>query len=190
MKHLRLLLILSLTAGLTCACSAANGPGRQNAVTDEELLENAEKARIANPWGETQSISVAGQWAGVDFKPPSEDITLEDGRDVSLTTYRYMTGTAEALYRSDDNELTFRQSCDTEGVSLTGDHNAYSHEWDERIDEVDVHCFGDGKTINLAYYDDRNDHFSITFDCGEEGKGLTADDLMHIISSEQDEENS
>ena len=84
--------------------------GNGKYITDEEILENIENARAVNPWGETQSLFVASEWADVDLTPPEDEIKLDDGRSVSLITYRYMTGIAEALYRTDENELTFRQS--------------------------------------------------------------------------------
>lgn len=155
--------------------------GSQKTITDEEILETAEKARLINPWGETQSLTVATEWAGVDFAAPPEEFTLEDGRVMTLSTYRYMTGIVEALYKSEDHELSYRQSNDLQDVALSGDHNFYSTEWDEKINGSTVHCLGDGKTVNLAYWDDSDDHFSISFNCNKIGAGLTAADLAHII---------
>ena len=64
-------------SGNTSAESSNRPAGTNKEVTDEELLEKAETARIANPWGETQSLSVAEEWAGLSFTPPADEIELE-----------------------------------------------------------------------------------------------------------------
>ena len=148
-------------------------------VTDEELLEKAEKARIANPWGETQSLSVAEEWAGLSFTPLEEEIKLEDTTLIRLTTYRYMEGTIEALYADEDYKLIVKKSNDKQGLELAGDYDPYPSETEENIEGLTVHCFGDGETINLAYYDTADGHFSVSFH--REGEGLTKADLSGII---------
>ncbi len=148
--------------------------------TDEELLRRAETARIGNPWGETQSMSVAEEWAGLSFTPPAEEIELEDKRLIKLTTYRYMEGIIEALYMDEDYKLVVRKSNDKQGMELAGDYSSYPSETEEIIEGLTVHCLGDGETINLAYYDTSDGHFSIGFYSGEEG--LTKADLSGIVS--------
>lgn len=153
-----------------------------SAPTDEALLQNVESERIANPWGETQSLSVASEWAGLDFGPSPEVIRLEDGRDMSLTTYRYMTGTIEALYQEAEYDLVIRKSSDVRGDDLAGDYNVYRKEWEEVVGDTQVYCKGDGDTINVAYFEQDDEFYSVTFHCGEEGKGLTISDLSAIVA--------
>ena len=182
MKKTICLLVLSFLSGILSGCSAGGSTNTQ-IRSDRQLLENVEKERTANPWGETQSLSVASEWAGFDFTPPAEEIRLDNGLTASLITYRYREGTAEALYRTDGNELSFRQSTDLQGPLLAEDNSAYPSGWNERILGHDVFCLGDGDTINLAYFDDAGFHFSITINRGKEGNGLTAADLSLIIST-------
>ncbi|MCR4739361.1 MAG: hypothetical protein K5886_03760 [Lachnospiraceae bacterium] len=153
-------------------------------ITDEELLENVERERAVNPWGETQSSSVVSEWTGIDFIPPADEITLENGRLISLTTYRYMTRIAESLYKADDYELTVRQSRDLQGAELSGDNNTYSSEWSEEINGYTVQCLGNGDGILAAYYDASGYHFSVTYHCGEDNEGLTSADLYRILGSD------
>ena len=150
-------------------------------ISDDDILKKAGSARLINPWGETQSLSVVSEWVGFDFTPPAEEIMLDNGRKISLTTYRYMTGTAEALYRADNYELTFRQSRDLQGIALSGDYNKYPSEWDESINDLSVCCLGNNDLIHTAYYDTAEGHFSITYQSDGADDGLTAADLSLII---------
>ena len=61
-------------------------------------------------WGETQSLSVATEWAGVDFKEPDEVITLQNGQTFELKTYRYADDVVEAVYEGSGYELVIRRS--------------------------------------------------------------------------------
>ncbi|MCR5790029.1 MAG: hypothetical protein K6G83_09095 [Lachnospiraceae bacterium] len=152
-----------------------------NETDEDEWLQMAESARIANPWGETQSLSVAEEWAELTFTPPAEEITLQNGKELKLTTYRYIEGTIEALYQAEDYELTVRKSADMEGTALAGDDTPYPSEREESVEGLTVHCLGDGESIRLAYYDAGDCHFSIAFRSGEEG--LCEADLCELIKS-------
>ena len=194
MKSLKYVFPALLMAITLCGCvfhydpsgntsaESSNRPAETNKeVTDEELLEKAETARIANPWGETQSLSVAEEWAGLSFTPPADEIELEDGSLIKLTVYRYMEGIIEALYSGEDYELVVRKSDTMQGTELAGDYNSYASETEESIEGQTLHCLGDGETINLAYYDTPDGHFSVSFHNGE--KGLTVTDLTGIVKS-------
>ena len=61
-------------------------------------------------WGETQSLSVATEWAGIDFEEPDEVITLENGQTFELNTYRYADDVVEAVYTAPGYELVIRRS--------------------------------------------------------------------------------
>jgi hypothetical protein len=63
----------------------------------------------ADRWGETQSLSVATEWAGVDFKEPDEVITLQNGQTFKLKPYRYADDVVEAVYTGADYELVIRR---------------------------------------------------------------------------------
>ena len=87
------LCMIMLHAALLISC------GKRNTQTE-----------IEEGWGETQSISVATDWAGIDFVSPDETFVLDDGRTIDLTTYRYRTGEVEALYKGEDYEVVFKKS--------------------------------------------------------------------------------
>lgn len=133
-------------------------------------------------WGETQSLSVATEWAGLDFDAPAESFQLDDGTQITLTTYRYRKGIVEALYRGDDYELVLRRSNVLEGQALAEDPNAYAQEWEETIQTKSVHCLGDGVHANVAYFDEGGDHFSITCHIGASDRGLNADELTAFLT--------
>ena len=86
----------------------------------------------------------------------------------------------EILYGEND-ELTIRVSTGREGVDLSGDYNEYSHEWDENFKGLLAHCSGDGEMINAALFDGPGAHFAVLYNTGEEGRGLTADQLKSLV---------
>ncbi|MCR4656363.1 MAG: hypothetical protein K5770_09070 [Lachnospiraceae bacterium] len=144
--------------------------------TDDEILKKVEEARLANPWGETQSLTVATEWAGLDFAMKEEEIVLENGQKMELATYRYRTGTVEALYKSEGYELRVGKARDVSD-SMPGDKERYASEWEESYEGFFAHCFGDGENIRMAYIDEGEDHYYIMFDSEEEECGLTSGDL-------------
>jgi len=147
-------------------------------VDYDQVVSDMKKTAIANPWGDTQSLDVAVESSGVEFTPPSED-ALPVG--LKLKAYRYMEGTIEAVYEGGNNSLTIRKSNDRKGEVLSGDYNTYSGEWDEVISGINVHCHGDGDLINTAEYDSDGGHFALSFNIGEEGRGISPGELQTII---------
>lgn len=132
-------------------------------------------------WGETQSISVATDWAGIDFQSPDETFILDDGRKIELTTYRYRTGIVEALYSGDDHEIVFRRSDTLQGADLAGEDRSYPKEWDTELNGISIHCLGNGSGINAAYFDKDNDHYSVTCHLGDGDTGLTEEELSAFL---------
>ncbi|MCR4684587.1 MAG: hypothetical protein K5649_03880 [Lachnospiraceae bacterium] len=133
-------------------------------------------------WGETQSLSVATEWAGLDFDAPAESFQLDDGTQITLTTYRYRKGIVEALYRGEDYELVLRKSDALQGLTLAEDQNDYDQEWEETIGTKSVHCLGDGVHANVTFFDEGGDHFSITCHIGASDRGLNADELTAFLT--------
>ncbi len=132
-------------------------------------------------WGETQSLSVATDWAGIDFNSPEETFITDDGTQMDLTTYRYKTVIIEALYRGDGYELVFRRSGTLQGLSLAEDDKSYAKEWDFDMNGISVHCLGDGVYANVAFFDAGGDHFSVTCHIGNEDAGLTEKELSAFL---------
>ena len=147
-------------------------------VDYDQVVSDMKKTAIANPWGDTQSLDVAVESSGVEFTPPSEE-ALPVG--LMLKTYRYMEGTIEAVYEGGNDSLTIRKSNDREGKDLSGDYNDYSGEWDEVISGINVHCRGNNDLINTAEYDSDNGHFAVSFNIGEEGRGISPGELQRLI---------
>ena len=158
--------------------------------TQESLLKDMKDAALGNPWGETQSISVATGSSGVDFYPLPGDSLISGGREVPLITYRYMEGTVEALFGDRGGEIRIRKSLDKSGKELAGDYNEYADEWDEDCNGTTVHCFGKETLICLAAWDADNAHFSVLLNAGEEGErekfGMSSEELSRIVSYLQD----
>ncbi len=139
---------------------------------------------VVNEWVETTDLSAAVSGSGVKFTPPLEQ-ALPEG--LSLKTYRYQAGIIEASYVNDKDEtvLTIRKSNTVGGTDLSGDHNSYSHAWDQTLKGVKIHCLGDGSTSNTTHFDAGEDHFAISYNIGKEGKGLTGDQLNSLINGMQ-----
>ncbi len=185
---LTLLLAVLTSCGEPVTDNNAGAPAGEAAAEEtreagEELLQEMKQTAVANPWGDTQSLSVAEEGSGVEFTPPSEE-SLPEG--IELKIYRYMEGIFEAIYGDDSNELTIRKSNDREGIDLSGDYNKYSKEWDESSGDLTVHCLGDGETVNNAACDLDGAHFSILYNPGEEGRGLTVDELWSLLGQKAD----
>ncbi|MCR5179573.1 MAG: hypothetical protein K6C95_11410 [Lachnospiraceae bacterium] len=152
------------------------------AVVDyDELLEDMEQAAVANPWGDTQALSVAEEYSGVHFDTPEESC-LPEG--LSLETYRYTDQIIEARYTGGDNELVIRKSDTVKGRELSGDHNRYADEQVFMIQGMAVTFCGDGQLTNLAFYEDENGNFAISYNAGEEGRGLTEKEIQKLIERE------
>ena len=167
-----------LSAGLL-ACPAAAAE-RGTALAEVLVLrrngENA--AAVSNPWSETEDLTEACEGAGIDFSEPVE-MAIPDG--LTRRPYRYMEDMIETSYEGENDELTIRVSTGREGVDLSGDYNEYSHEWDENFKGLLAHCSGDGEMINAALFDGPGAHFAVLYNTGEEGRGLTADQLKSLV---------
>ena len=151
------------------------------AVDYDELLEDMKQAAVANPWGDTQALSVAEEYSGVHFDTPEESC-LPEG--LSLETYRYTDHVIEARYTGGDNELVIRKSDTVKGRELSGDHNKYSDEQILMIQGMAVSLCGDGQLTNLAFYENENGNFAISYNAGNEGRGLSEKDLQKLIEGE------
>ena len=102
----------------------------------------------------------------------------------SFSTYRAKSGMIEADY-SDENTLTIRKSFTTGGNDLIGDYTNYSKSWNQTVNGLTVSCRGDGDTANAVTFDSAGAHYSISYNMGDEGNGLTADQIDSLISSIQ-----
>ncbi len=139
---------------------------------------------VVNTWTDTDSLEEAVSGSGVSFTPPLVEI-LPDG--LKFKGYRYMTGIIEADYsdEQDQTQLIIRKSTTDSGITLSGDFNNYSKAWDLTIKGLSIRCLGDGTKANLAYFNSGNNHFSLNCYPGQEGKGLTSDQINSIINCMQ-----
>ena len=136
---------------------------------------------VVNVWTETTSITEATYGAGINFTPPLQQ-ALPAG--LTLKTFRYCTGTIEADYTDETGvtELLIRKSNTDSGIDLHGDYNIYSKSWDHTLKGLTLHCAGDGNTVNTCWFDAGDMHFSISFQMGKEGQGLTLDQINSIVN--------
>ena len=159
------LCMIMLHAALLISC------GKRNTQTE-----------IEKGWGETQSISVATDWAGIDFVSPDETFVLDDGRTIDLTTYRYRTGEVEALYKGEDYEVVFKKSNRPQDEVLT-EKNRYANKWDEELNGITVHCLGADTDVNAAYFNEGDEYFSVICHIGNNDAGLTENELSAFLST-------
>ncbi len=132
-----------------------------------------------NPWVNTKWLEEAILVSGVKLTPPEKQ-ALPEG--MKLFGYCAMNGTVEVDYTDGENELMLRASLIDEGYTLSGDYNSYSKEWTENFDGVAVDCLGDGKTVNVASWQQGDVAFAVTMACGLEGQGLTVDELRALVA--------
>ena len=159
------------------------------AETDDPtvFVSNDGANSIANPWFYTTDLSEAIIYSGIDFCPPI-DAALPEG--FKLVSYgANINGVILAQYESEDRGLVIRKSDRVEGQELSGDYNSYSESWQQNVKGLNVDCFGDGETANLALFSVDYLHYSMS--CIDktyktfEGNGLTADQINSLINSIQ-----
>ena len=178
--------VIAVLAGLMLAltaCGSLNTAGK-NESSAETAAETAAGSTVEmpNPWSETTDLEEAEKAAGVDFDPPVEN-SLPEGYE--FVKYRYMDGLLETVYKKGDDEIVIRVSTKLGGTELSGDYNSYSKEWEENFKGLTVKCKGDGTLINCANADVETTHFAVLINPGQEGKGLTADELKSIFMGMQ-----
>jgi len=141
---------------------------------------------MINPWVYTEDIEQAIAVSAVTFNPPIEE-ALPEG--FSLVTYAgNINGIISAEYESEDRILMIRKSDLYDGQVLSGDYNIYSENWQQVLKGLAIDCYGDGETINLAYFGTDNMHYTVS--ClpkadFQEGNGLTADEMNSLIMGMQ-----
>ena len=139
---------------------------------------------VVNDWTETDDLAVAEGGSGMYFTLPASDAFPEG---LHLKNYRYRSGILEANYANDADEvlLTIRKSTTQSGTELSGDYNSYSNVWNLTLNGVTLRCMGDGATINTGTYDTAAEHFSICYNPGQPGQGLTVAQLSSMVSGMQ-----
>lgn len=139
---------------------------------------------IANPWTYSMDIDDAITASGVEFDPP---IGVPEGFE--LENYGgSINGVIEAVYVSADRRLVVRKSYVAEGQTLSGNFNSYSQNWNLTLKGVSADCYGDGNTINEAYFSGGDAHYTVSvYDLNGaiEGNGITPDDLNSLINGMQ-----
>ena len=134
---------------------------------------------VVSDWTDTADLDTAVSISGVSFSAPVEQ-ALPSG--TIFFGYRAKTGMIEADY-SDEKTLTIRKSTTTSGNDLIGDYTNYSSSWPMEIGALTVLCRGDGTTVNAATYSLPNGNVSISYNMGEEGNGLTADQVTALVDA-------
>ena len=176
------------TPGAEPGAGESNDPGSnpnasQTITPSTETTPQPTVGPVINDWVTTEDLYTATTNSGVEFTPPIK--AALPGRNMTLTFYRYRTGTIEACYADEENNgLLIRKSTTFSGDELSGDYNAYSGEWDQTVKKVIAHCKGDGKTINNAVFTDTAEvNWAILYNVAQEGKGLTSDQLNALIQA-------
>ena len=143
-----------------------------------------EPTPVVNVWTDTTDLATAVSGSGVSFSPPVSE-ALPDL--LTLKGYRYMNGIIQADYydRNGQTVLTIRKSNTMSGPELTGDYNSYSYSWDLTLKGLSVHCLGDGSSANNVTFSAGGYNYCILYNIGQEGYGLTADQINSLINSIQ-----
>lgn len=134
---------------------------------------------MPNPWVETTDLNVAIKNAGVEFGPPIDEALPND---VKLKTYLSTFGTISAMYEGGGDTLTIRKSTTSQDKELTGDFNEYSKTWKHSFKGLIIEFEGDGELANNGWFTIDDEHYAISFNPGQEGKGLTMDQVNSMIN--------
>lgn len=139
-----------------------------------------------NPWIYTDDLAEAMQHSGVEFDPPITEALPEGYKYV---IYAARDGVIRAIFTNGKTEMAISKSNTYTGEELSGDFNEYSKNWEEHHKGVAIDCYGDGDTINLAYFGTTSTNFSVnvydTTHTVKEGNGITIDQLTSLISGMQ-----
>ena len=135
---------------------------------------------IPNPWTETTDIEEAAAIAGVRIDGPDYP-----PRDLELVSYMAMPGTFSETLTNGTDTLIIRKSTAAQGQELSGDFNEYSGTWTQYIKGLAVECRGDGKLLNEGTFHVDDEYWAILFNPGEEGNGMSPDELNTIINCMQ-----
>ena len=154
---------------------------------DPAVFRKVDQAGIGmpNPWTETADLAEALSIAGLEFDPPIPEALPTGEHEVALKTYMAMPGTVTAVYEGQGGEMQVRKALKFTGDDLSGDYNTYSKTWEENFKGLTVKCEGDGTTVNKALFAVGDDSWSVSFNAGEEGKGLTVSELQSLIMGMQ-----
>ncbi|MBR0396769.1 MAG: hypothetical protein IJI10_00720 [Eubacterium sp.] len=165
------------------AASEEAGAASSTSVTEaaESTTEQESSVGMANPWSETEDLEEAAAGSGIRLEAPMEGLPEHDGSPMNFWKYLWMDDVIEARYENINDEMIIRASSGREKQDLSGDYTEYSKTWTEYFKGVEVECMGDGETVNLAYFDSNDIHFSIGYQMGDEGRGLTVDELSSLI---------
>ena len=169
--------ILSLV--LACGLFVMPARAENDGAGDEPMTG------MANPWTETEDLAEAIEGSGIEFDPPVEESLPVPEFEMNFWKYLYMDGTIEARYENVDNEMIIRASTELAGTDLSGAYNEYTEEWEENFKGLAVTCRGDGETVNCATFGSGEVNFSVTFNAGEEGRGITVDELQSLVMGMQ-----
>ena len=158
-----------------------NVKGAQPAAANTAANAAAASNVVVSDWTNAASLDDAISISGLSFSPP-ENGSLPEG--TSLTGYRAKLSMIEADY-SGTNTMTIRKSSVTGGTDLLGDYTNYSKNWTQNVKGLDVTCYGDGDTANALTFGNVGSYFSVSYNMGNEGNGLTADQINSLINGMQ-----
>lgn len=150
------------------------------------IKEGGEGNFVPNPWTYTDNLEEALKVSGLEFDPPIPE-SLPEG--YKFTGYMAMEGTIRAMYENGVSEMIVSKSNLLSGVELSGDYHEYSKHWEDSHKGVHIDMYGDGETINMAFFSNTVENFAITVLNQnieiEEGYGITYDELCSLIMGMQ-----
>lgn len=179
--------ILACSIGGLAGCSAQKASSGAASASSETSSGASATASIANPWSDVASASEAAEGAGLDAFALPEGEVADLGKPFEIT-YRCMDGMAEARLEFAASAVTARTSASegVEGADISGDYNAYAHEWTETIDGITVSCAGnrEGESTKTYWSSEGLCHSLVAEGLGgDEDFGLTADRLAVFVEA-------
>lgn len=155
---------------------------KQEDNSETIFIKNEYQEDISLPWREFDNLEDAIKDSGVELSGPEEVVI----KDLNLVFYKYVSlpEVIGAYYENINDELIIMKSS-SDSLRNINEGNTYSKNWTEVLKGLSVDCFGDGTLINEAYFNFGDNYYSITFNKGYEGQGITIDQISSLVNSIQ-----
>lgn len=171
-----ILAVLSFT-GCKRAGDAETNSEESIRFSDININENAQ---ILNPWLTADSIEEAVENSGLEnFSTPAVLDAIFPG-EYTGPEISYMKKLVELTFTSGSNTLIVRKSIGDKDIS--GDYTAYPEVRELDVNGLSVNAKGNDGLINLAFWFDQDFAYSVSYNIGPNGNGLSEDQLVSLIS--------
>ncbi len=152
MKKLLVCIAGALLALSIAGCGSGTQASSSSSSQGSSAAGSSESTAIANPWKDAATAQEAGEGAGLEGFSTMDKVNVA-GDTMSVKSYTYTDGIAQALYEQDDKQLTVRKGKGMNTTELAGDYNTYASTWTQNVKGLNVTCMGaeEGKAQHVEW---------------------------------------